>query len=246
MEEWEHIRNPQQFFQAIIDARENAALLFDRCKSVKTFYDDQFDKYKSCIDFYHDNRDNFAFLSDEQRKALDQYHLILSDEKPWDKMHSYMKMMRMLEGQLKECRTALINEIKEKYHSVFVDLEKYAADSKVSRDKFAQEDITITKITHTNNLYALKAALNTVEFYNEQSELIRRAISVTPAVPGVSGNDSKVVAEPPVPVRKRVMIHLETHTITPMQTEADVDRYLQQLKAQIMQHIGGNTDITVS
>jgi hypothetical protein len=31
-----------------------------------------------------------------------------------------------------------------------------------------------------------------------------------------------------------------------MQTEADVDRYLQQLKAQIMSHIGEDADIIVS
>jgi hypothetical protein len=244
MEEWEGIRNPQQFFQTIVDAREDAARLFDRCKSVKTFSDDQFENYKSCVDFYHDNRDNFAFLTDEQRKALDKYRMILTDEEPWDKMPSYMKMMRTLKGQLNECRTALVNEIKEKYHAVFVELEKYAADSKVSRDVFAKEDVTILSLTHTNNLYALKAALSTEQFYNEQSELIRRAIPATPS--GTGGTGKGKPADPPVPVRKRKMIHLDTHTITPMQTEADVDRYLQQLKAQIMSHIGEDADIIVS
>jgi hypothetical protein len=241
MEEWMGIRNPQQFFETIIAAREDAARLFDRCKSVRTFADDQFDNYKACVDFYQENHDNFSFLTDEQQRTVEALQKILTDEEPWERMPSYLKMMRTLRGQLGECRTALVGSIKEKYHSVFVELEKYADSVNVKRDAFAREDTILTKLTASQNLYALKAALSTEGFYNEQMVAINRAVSTSPALP-VDG-DAETASEPPV--RTRRMIHLNTHTTHPLCTEADVDRYLQSLKEQIMRHLGDDQDIIV-
>jgi hypothetical protein len=241
MEEWMGIRNPQQFFETIIAAREEAARLFDRCKSVRTFADDQFDNYKACVDFYQENHDNFSFLTDEQQRTVEALQKILTDEEPWERMPSYLKMMRTLKGQLSECRTALVGSIKEKYHSVFAELEKYADSVNVKRDAFAREDVILTKLTASQNLYALKAALSTEAFYNEQMGAINRAIPVPPAPPVDGGVDT--ASEPPV--RTRRMIHLNTHTTHPLCTEADVDRYLQSLKEQIMRHLGDDQDIIV-
>jgi hypothetical protein len=111
----------------------------------------------------------------------------------------------------------------------------------VKRDAFAREDVILTKLTASQNLYALKAALSTEAFYNEQMGAINRAIPV-PSTPPEGGGDK--ANEPPV--RTRRMIHLNTHTTHPMHTEADVDRYLQSLKEQIMRHLGDDHDIIVS
>jgi hypothetical protein len=243
MEEWMGIRNPQQFFETIIAAREEAARLFDRCKSVRTFADDQFDNYKACVDFYQENHDNFTFLTDEQQRTVEALHKILTDEEPWERMPSYLKMMRTLKGQLGECRTTLVGSIKEKYHSVFAELEKYADSVNVKRDAFAREDVILTKLTASQNLYALKAALSTEAFYNEQMGAINRAIPAPSTPPAEGGDDPGKT--PPV-VRTRRMIHLNTHTTHPMHTEADVDRYLQSLKEQIMRHLDDDHDIIVS
>jgi hypothetical protein len=241
MEEWAALRNPQQFFETIVSAREEAANLFDQCKSVKTFADDQFDNYKACVEFYHANHDNFAFLTEEQRRTMEALKKILSDQEPWEHIPSYLKMMRTLKGQLGECRTALIGSIKEKYHTVFTELEKYADSVNVKRESFAAEETTIARLTASNNLYALKASLSTESFYNEQMACIDRAI---PALPTPS-NDSGTPA-PKSAVRTRRMIHLNTHTPHPLRTEDDVNQYLQSLKEQIMRQLGDDHDIIVS
>jgi hypothetical protein len=124
---------------------------------------------------------------------------------------------------------------------VFAELEKYADSVNVKRDAFAREDVILTKLTASQNLYALKAALSTEAFYNEQMGAINRAIPVPPAPPVDGGVDT--ASEPPV--RTRRMIHLNTHTTHPLCTEADVDRYLQSLKEQIMRHLGDDQDIIV-
>ena len=46
--------------------------------------------------------------------------------------------------------------------------------------------------------------------------------------------------------RMRKVVHLDTHYNTPIRTEADIDRYLQGLKAKLMQYIGGDNDIIIS
>ncbi len=44
----------------------------------------------------------------------------------------------------------------------------------------------------------------------------------------------------------RKIVRLNTHTTEPMHTEADVDRYLQSLKVQLMRYINEDNDIIVS
>jgi hypothetical protein len=39
-------RDPLKFFQTIIDACDVATALFDRCKSINSFHNDQFDLYQ--------------------------------------------------------------------------------------------------------------------------------------------------------------------------------------------------------
>ena len=46
--------------------------------------------------------------------------------------------------------------------------------------------------------------------------------------------------------RVRKVIHLNTHTTQPMRSEADVDRYLAGLKAELMQYINNDNDVIVS
>lgn len=175
MESWLTVRDHLQFFQTIINARNEACKLFDRCKSINSFHNDQFPGYEKVRKFLDDNRDNFAFLSDEQQQVVESLRAIKTDEEPWDKMPSYMKMMRNLNGVLGECKTRLINEIKDNYNKAFDELEQYAKEVNVARDKFAKRDITISLKTNTSNFYALQANADTRSFYeDEMRKLIRQ------------------------------------------------------------------------
>ena len=65
-----------------------------------------------------------------------------------------------------------------------------------------------------------------------------------PYPPAPEGNG--VVKEPTVTPRTRRIVHLNTHTTHPIHSEEDIDLYLQRLKEQLMQYIGGGNDIIVS
>lgn len=196
--------------------------------------------------FIDDNRDNFAFLTDEQQLTVKAIRAILTDKEPWDKMPSYMKMMRTLNGQLDECKTKLIEKIKADYNKVFDELEQYANEVNVSRDKFAKRDITISLKTSTSNFYALQANADTRDFYEEEMKKINRAIPAPPpSTTGGNGGGTSNPAGPQPQPRMRKIVHLNTHTTKPMRSEADVDIYLAGLKAELMQYINDNNDIII-
>lgn len=255
MEQWLTVRDQLKFFETIIAAKEEAGQLFDRCKSINTFYGDHFENYQKIRKFIDDNRDNFAFLSADQQEAVVALKAINTDKEPWNKMPSYMKLMKNLGGQLKEKKNELVEAINAKYNAVFAELEKYADDVHVSRDKFAKRDVTISLKTQTNNFYALQANANTSEFYEEQMRKINAAIVLPPTPPtlptdndgdGTSVHDDGGQPTQPTKIRVRKVVTLQTHTTEPMHTEADIDLYLQSLKVQLIQYIGEDNDIIVS
>lgn len=247
MESWLTERDHLKFFQTIIDARDEACRLFDRCKNINLFHNDQFPNYEKVRKFIDDNRDNFAFLTDEQQqKTVETIRAILTDEEPWDKMPSYMKMMRTLNGQLGECKTQLVDKIKANYNKVFDELEQYANEVNVPRDKFAKRDITISLKTSTSNFYALQANADTRDFMEEEMKKINSAIPAPPpSTPGGNGGSTPNPAGPQPKPRMRKIVHLNTHTTKPMRSEADVDIYLAGLKAELMQYINDNNDIII-
>ena len=227
MEQWLTIREESLFFQTIIDAKDEASLLFDRCKSINTFFGDQFERYQLMNRFIDENRDNFSFL-EGLYESVRSLRAIKDDEEPWDRMPSYTKLLKMLNTKLQDKKKELVQDITNKYNAAFDDLEKYAESVKVERSKFAKRNTTITQKTNTNNFYALQANANSVpQFYEEQMK------KIDDAKPGEPSG------------RKRKVVHLSTHTTQPLRTEADIDLYLQSLKVQLMQHLDENTDLVV-
>ena len=248
MENWLTIRDHKAFFETITQAREEAARLFDGCKNVNLFVHEQFDKYSMVKQFLTDNHDNFTFLDESQKAAVEKLKSIGTDQEPWDRLPSYMKMKRTLEGQLRERKAQLVATIRTNYNKVFDELDEYAKSVQVSPDKYAKRDATIMRLTSSDNFYALQANADADRFYEMEMAKINQAIvipsSPQPANTG-NGNESKTT-QPTTPApRKRMVVHLNTHTTTPIRTEADIDLYLQSLKEELMQYIGGDSDIII-
>lgn len=245
MEEWLSIADHKEFFETITSASESAGALFDKCKNINLFVNDQYENYEKIHSFIDENRDNFEFLSDESINAINSLKKIKKDMNPWESMPSYLKIMRNLGGELKVSKNKLLEEIQTKYTKLFDELNNYAQSVNVTPDKYAKLESTITRKTNTSNLYALKAALETRAFYEEQMQYITNAIVIpSSSVSSSNGNDnSKPSAQPPIRTRK--IVHLNTHITTPLRTEADIDSYLKKLKEELMQYIGDKNDIII-
>lgn len=228
MEEWTSIRAHKEFFEAVTAAKDSAGRLFDDCKNVNTFVNDQFDNYEKIVKFIDDNRDNFSFLADDLKSMAEKLKAITSDDKPWDNMPSYLKMMRNLVGALKEKKVELVEIIKKNFDEAYTQIDAYAQSLGVTPDKYAKKDIVISQKINTDNFFALQVNADTRGFVDEQIRKIEAA-----------------VAGPNPPVSKRTNIRLKTAKPTPMKTEAEVDAYLQTIKQQIMQHIDGEKEVII-
>lgn len=229
MEQWLTIRQDLTFFETIIAAKDTASELFDRCKNINTFHNDQFDRYEMIRKFIDDNRDNFTFLSDEHQESVKALKAINLDEEPWNSMPAYTKLFRTLDGLLKEKKEKLYKVIEEKYHAVHEELLQYADTAQVSRDKVADIDATIIKKKSSNNFFALQANADTTDYLQQQIKLI-----------------DDLRPKDQTEQRRKKVVQLHTHTLMPLKTEKDVDSYLQSLKNELMQHLDGKTDIIVS
>lgn len=246
MEQWSNIRDHLTFFTTITDDKERATALFDSCKSINMFVNDQFDNYQDLIKFLDENRDNFDFLGDDQKPTVTALKDIKNDEKPWDHLPQYIKMRNALRSALKSLTDGFKKQISEKYAAAFDELEKYAAEVKVPRDKFDDRDLTIMRKTRTTNLYALQSAVNEVgSFIEQQYAKINAAIPKPAPAPSDPNNPADSAAQQPAQIVRKV-VHLNTHYTQPMRTEADVDQYLQALKQQLMKYIGNKNEIIVS
>lgn len=228
LEKWTQIRDPLNFFNTIINEKDDAAKLFDQCEEVRRFHEDQFDLYKKIIYFADDNKDNFSFLPQEQQLTATSLRAIHDDKEPWKALPRYNKMKRSLACQLTEHRKALIEEIKNNYNAVFDELEKYAESIHVGRDKFANREETISQKTGSENFHVLKDNADTSAFRTEQLRLINEA----------RPSDA--------PQRKCEAVSLKTRTTVPMSTETDVDDYLAGLKRQLMKYIDSGTDVVIN
>lgn len=242
MEGWLAIRDHKTFFVTITDARDEAAAMFDRCKNINQFVNEQFENYQSIKQFLSVNHDNFTFLTEAQQQTVEKLKAIVTDKEPWESLPSYMKMKRNLNGQLQECKAALVAQIQENYRKVFDELDEYATSVHVSPDKYTNRDSVIARLTTSNNFFALSTNADTTRFYEEETAKINCAI-VTPTPPA-STDKPTVVAEPAPRIRK--VVHLHTHHATPIRTEQDIDCYLQQLKEQLMQHISEDKEIIIN
>lgn len=184
MEQWLTVRDPQKFFEIHIAARdEPAQVCSTAARSINMFYGEQFDRYNGVCKFIDDNRDNFDFLPAEGQETVAALRAIHTDEEPWTKMPAYIKMRKAIETQLQQKRKELVETVTARYNAVFDELEKYAEEMHVSRDKFARRDTTISLNTGTNNFYALQANADTSSFYEEQMHRINAAIPSKPYTP---------------------------------------------------------------
>lgn len=246
LEGWLTIHDAKEFFVTITEASQSAAQLFDKTKSILQFSRDQFDGFKQVCEFVDDNRDNFAFLPESEQEAIEKLRSARKDTEPWDHLPSFNKIKRNLDGQIKAVRKQLVDSLTEKWNKMFDELEHYAEDVHVDRNRFANRMSTIMHVTSSQNLHALKSYEDTSEFYaNEMAKINAAVPQTTHPEPPQPGDDDKP-EKPQPPVRIRKVVKLQTHTTEPMRTEADVNIYLESLKVQIMAEMSANTDVIIS
>ena len=227
-EKWMEERDPLKFFNLVIASRQDARELMDRCKEVFEFYHDQMPKYLDICKFVDDNRDNFQFIEDQEK--VQEIEVIKTDEWPKQKMKDYIRLRKELSFALDEVKKALRKQIEEEYNKTFAQLEEGCEQQGVNKSILPPKDAIILVKTKSENILVLQSNLNTDAFFAEvSSKIMAEAAKKKPYEPDNKDEGSGIVSEPVITNKV-----LNTRTVTPLQTEEDVDKYLQSLKKQIM------------
>ena len=227
-ESWLDERDPLKFFNLVINGKDNAKTLIDKCKEVVQFTHDHLGTYKQLIQFQDDNQYNFPFVPVELQGAVSDFCKLKEDTWPISGLRGYIKLQRQLSGILDGVREDMRSKVRNAYAETFNQLRHICAKNNVDANVLPKEDITISLKTSPSNILQLQNNLSTDEFYQQQVEKILAAAS--------SGNDNK---------KEVKKITLNTKTSHPLQTTADIDDYLCRLRTQLMKAIENGDSVMV-
>lgn len=233
---WLTERDPKAFFEAVINSRQQAHDLFDRCKEVVQFTHDHLDTYRELLAFSKDNQYNFAFVPVSYQEHVSQFIKIEADQWPIQGLRNYIKLKRDLEAILDEVRKDLREKITIAYNEQFAYLEKVAAEQNVPLSVLPNKEKVILSKTTPENILVLKGNINTDAFYEEQIGIILEYAAKHKPQPPTGSNPPAGGGTGPNPEepKKRVrQVSLQTKTSIPLSNEEDIDRYLKGLKDQL-------------
>lgn len=228
-EAWLDERDPLKFFNLIIQDKEKARELVDRCREVVQFTHDQLDTYRQLIQFADENTYNFPFVPLEQQEAVKEFCKVKDDPWPIGKtFRGYIKLKNQLSGILDDVRDRLREKIKATYNELFDYLCQVAEKQGVPVSVLSDREATLhLKTAPTNILVLRNNAENTDSFYQEQVERIMSYIPAKPATDG--GKDTRAT-----PAARRIrQASLQTKTKLPITNAEDIERYLDGLRQQL-------------
>lgn len=225
-EGWLAERDPQIFFQAVIDHREEAHELIDKCREIVQFTHDQLPVYQGLLQFVKDNEYNFAYVPEEEKTLVSEILKIKTDTWPIGaNLRRYIKDKKALAEQLDKVRDAMREKIRTAYEEQFNYLEQVAEKQYVPTSVLANRETTISVKTASSNILVLQNNINTDDFYQEQ---IARIMAYE------SPMSHDIVAEPMPSVKKKIrQASLNTRTKLPITSKEDIDHYLDGLRQQL-------------
>ena len=232
LEGWLAERDPLKYFRRVIDEQQQARTLFDTCKEVVQFVQDQMGNYKDVLRFVRDNRDNFSFVPVELHEIVTQ--LMGIENAAWPiGIRTYMKLRNTLAGAIDAKRTELRKQIAEEYAKTYAQLEQGCKENEVSTSVLSDQEVIVKLKTQPDSIPVLQTNLDTNAFFAEQTAKI---LAAKPKPKPTVGDDKNKKEETPAK-KYPTQVALSTRTTLPIGSEADVDKYLAQLKKQLMAHI---------
>ena len=224
---WTTIRDPKRLFQDFIESKDFAKELFDIEKGIEDFINNNFKDYATLTLFCENNKENFKeFSAENQAKAKIITDFLLLEDPRKDFRHA-KKAYEELSQALKDLTTELKKEVKSIYISIFDELELEAIKLNVNNSVFENRDTVLNAIDTINSISQLKnKKLSASNFKSDQLEKIVAAI---PVPPGGSGSTS-------------APYHI-TKGVSTISNEAEMENFLQKLKADMLKLLNDNKTI---
>ena len=236
-ESWLDERDPQKFFQTIIDKNAEAREIVDKCKEIVQFTHDQLPAYKRLKKFAADNQYSFPFIPIDEQEKVTEFLKIETDTWPIKGFRNYIQLQKDLEATLEIVRQGYRDKIRAAYNEQFDYLESVAKEQGVPLTVLSDRENTIAAKTAPDNILILDGNTNTDKFYEDQVEKIINYVNAHKPQPETK------VAEPKHNYIKQVT--LETKTKEPLKDEKDIDNYLAGLREQLTKLLSNNGSIMI-
>ena len=236
--QWRDEADEATFLKKVADASAEAAPRRNQTNQIRDFAANQFKKFKDVLAFASSNMANAQFLSAEQKEAFDKLASAKDDPAPYSNLPSYLKICKDAQKQFDTIRAEKRAKIEADYGACFDELEAFADSKGVARTAFEDRAATIAAKKSPEDLMTLENTINTVATFRTQQ--MSRIIAAIPQPPPQQESGEK-----PVKQATTCLVHLQTHTVKPLASEADVDQYLGTIKQTLMAKINAGQEVIV-
>jgi len=247
--EWKDIRDNATFFKKMVGDKDEAKVLMDKWKQILAFHADQLGKYQQFVRFVSDNRFNFPELAAEVQPRVQALAEVTEDEWPMDKMPTYRKLQQEVSFKIGERVKELKQQITAAYNETFDQLQLVAEQAGVQGYEVPRQ--VLEQAIRPDNILALKGVLDTQQFYEQQVAVIMQMTGSSTSnnnstddegFHGCNDNGGSA-SQSSQPITH--IISLKTKTAKRLESVADVDAYLAQLRQQLMNHIQNGNFVMV-
>ena len=109
-----------------------------------------------------------------------------------------------------------------------------------------QADVIVMKKCQPDNILALKNNLDTTSFYSlEAAKIMEKAAGAQPHPSSDPSGTPSSSSAPATPKKTVSQVKLNTRTVRTIKSEQDVERYLEDLRQQLMTHISNGEEFIV-
>ncbi|MFA9423827.1 MAG: BREX system P-loop protein BrxC, partial [Sedimentibacter sp.] len=253
-----HIQSPMEFFKKISSDRENFFDFAEDYEPVKTFFAGEqktiFEKALKLMNIYNESK---TFIVNEKvEEYVAAIKIILHKDAPYSDIH---KLPELLEGftdaynnLLSVMEAPILAAIADARSRVFAVLDFKSYKEECS-DRYINLFTEIRdKATHCNNIATLhnikvEADALKVRLLNEMSKKDEQiAKKIAEKRPPYGGGNQP--PKPPIKVKKTKSISIKTVNLAAtwqIETAHDVDKYIADLKNQILKELDENTIINI-
>lgn len=238
---WSAERDPQSFFQKVIDEAQQIKPLIDKRKKLTQFLDYQLALYKQILQFVDTNRDNWQFLPESCQSMVEEIKKLPSDQWPVDSLSQYKQYRDALKTELDQVRAAIRDEIARLYNETADQLKQFAAQHKVANYDPHVDNIIYLK-QQSDNISTLRLNQSTDDYYKQEvTKIVAASNAATPSAHTRGGSQ----ATTPQHHSSVKSVHLNTRSNSSLKTATDVDNYLNTLRQQMMSHINQGEEIII-
>lgn len=238
---WNAERDPQAFFQKVINEAAQVKPLIDQRKKLTQFLDNQLTLYKQILQFVDSNRDNWQFLPQSCQSVVEEIKKLPTDPWPVDTLAQYKRYRDALKNELDSVRSAIRSEIERLYKETADTLKQIAAQQNVANYDPRVDNVISVK-QQSDNISTLKLHLSTDDYYQQEVAKIMAASKPATPTPHTSAGSQTTTPQPRPSIKS---VRLTTRSNSSLKTATDVDNYLNTLRQQMMNHINQGEEIII-